>query len=309
MTTVDRSQLSRVVAIANGKGGVGKTSLVASVAGLAAAAGYRVLIVDADPQGDISDDLGLRGAGLSDEGEHLANCLITNSPLRVVVPEARPNLDVITGGEYVSDVAGVLFSRHQKGRNSSAVLADSLAPIANNYDLILIDTPPVDVNLQLLALVAARWLLIPTKADTSSIRGLSSIADRVANARNDNPDLDVLGVVLFDVPSAAKRIRAQASNDITEALGGVAPLFDNAVRSSPATAREARSRGLMVHELAEKVDGAEPFWKQLREGGPQSVERLPGTAPALASDYIGLVDSILTRIAHAESDTPETSIA
>lgn len=309
-TTADRSALTRVVAIANGKGGVGKSSLTASVAGLASTAGYRVLVVDLDAQGDLADDLGLRGAGLSDEGQHLAAALITGTPLQPVVKDARKNLDIVTGGEHLGDVAGVVFARHQSGRDTVPdALARCLAPVAGDYDLVLIDTPPIDVGLQTLALVAARWLLIPTKADTSSIRGLSSIADRVVDARAANPDLDVLGVVLFDVPSNAKRIRQDAAHDIETALGGVAPLFDHVIRSSPATAREARARGLLVHELAEQVEGAEPFWRRLRQGGGKT-ERLPGTAPALAADYIGLVDTVLTRIAEQETtDVTESSIA
>lgn len=237
---------------------------------------------------------------MSDEGEHLTQVLITGGVLAPVVPQARERLDVVCGGEFLADLSGVLLARHRTGRDAPDALAAALAPLAGGYDLVLIDTPPVDVKLQTLALSAARWLLVPTKADTSSIRGLVSIADRVVEARRVNPALEVLGVVLFDVPSGAKRIRQDAAAEIREALGGVAPLFEHMVRSSPATAREARSRGLLVHELAEQVEGAEPFWKSLREGGAPT--RLPGTAPALAGDYIGVVDAILTRIATNEQE-------
>jgi cellulose biosynthesis protein BcsQ len=296
----DRATLTRVVAVANGKGGVGKTSLTASLGGLAAAAGYRVLLVDLDPQGNLGDDLGYIGAGLSDHGQHLAGTLIAGGQLHPVIPAARERLDAISGGEHLTDLAGVLFARHTKGRDSADTLATSLTGIAADYDLVLIDTPPIDTQLQTLALTAARWLLIPTKADTSSIRGLAAIADRVVDARTRNPGLEVLGVVLFDVPSTATRIRQAAADDITTALGGAAPLFDQTIRSSAATAREARQRGLLVHELAEKVEGSQPFWQALRAGTPP--DRLPGTAPALAADYVALVDAILTRISNRENE-------
>jgi chromosome partitioning protein len=294
----ERERLSRVVAVANGKGGVGKTTIAASLGGLAAAAGYRILLVDMDPQGNLGDDLGYLESGHSDDGQALVNALLQGQALTPVVPNARDNLDVICGGDHLTDLAGALFARHSRGGDSTELLASALAPLAADYDLVLIDTPPTDAQLQSLALAAARWLLIPTKADAGSIRGLAGIAERVASVHRINPTLAVLGVVLFDVPTSATRIRAEASTNIEQILGGAAPLFDTTVRNSTAVAREARDRGLLVHELAERVEGAAPFWKALREGRPP--ERLPGSAPALADDFVRLVDAILTRISEQE---------
>ena len=84
-------------------------------------------------------------------------------------------------------------------------------------------------------------------------------------------------------------------------LDGAVPLFPTTVRSSQAVAREARDKGLLVHELAERVQGAKPFWESLKAG--ERPERLPGSAPALAADYVALVDSILLRIAELETGT------
>jgi chromosome partitioning protein len=298
--TYNRDRLSRVVAIANGKGGVGKTTVAASIGGLAAAAGYRVLLVDLDPQGNLGDDLGYLEQGRGDDGQALVNALLTGQSLTPVVPGVRENLDVISGGEALTDLGGALFARHHKGRaaDSLELLAAALAPVAGDYDLVLIDTPPIDAQLQNLALAAARWLLIPTKADASSIRGLANIAERVETAHQVNPSLAVLGVILFDVPTSATRIRASAGENIEQILGGAAPLFETTVRNSTAVAREARDRGLLVHELAGRVEGAAPFWKALREG--RAPERLPGSAPALADDFVRLVDAILTRISEHE---------
>jgi cellulose biosynthesis protein BcsQ len=92
------SSLRRVVCVANGKGGVFKTSLAAHVAGLTAAAGYFMLIVDLDPQGDLSDDLGYFDSDADDHGQGLAAALVTGQPIAPTLRAVRSNLDVVTGG-------------------------------------------------------------------------------------------------------------------------------------------------------------------------------------------------------------------
>ena len=96
--TIDRGALGRVVAIANGKGGVGKTSLTTTLAGLAATAGYRILLIDLDPQGNAGEDLGYTGAGTGDDGAGLVAALAADTALAVTLPQARPGIDVICGG-------------------------------------------------------------------------------------------------------------------------------------------------------------------------------------------------------------------
>lgn len=294
-------RLRRVVCIANGKGGVLKSSIAANVAGLTAAAGYRVLLVDLDPQGDVSDDLGYFDDSRDDAGQALVDALLTGGPAKPTITQVRPNLDVVTGGERLADITAVIVARANRGEPTTALLAQSLAPTAASYDLILIDTPPVDVTLQTLALRAARWLLIPTKADASSIRGIARIAQRVAYARQDGHELDILGVILTGTPASATRVRSGAAEDIESILGGVAPFFPTAIRSSDAVAREARSRGVLVHELAELVEGAEPFWQSLREG--RAPQRAPGSAPALADEYVRLTEYTLQRIDELETQS------
>ncbi|MEJ7831589.1 MAG: ParA family protein [Nocardioides sp.] len=284
--------------VASGKGGVSKTSLTANLAGLAAAAGHRTLIVDLDPQGDISDDLGYFDDPRADDGQHLATSMVTGQPLRALMAEVRANLDVIPGGEHLSDVKGMLLARQARAASTVDLLAKSLSPLAQGYDLVLIDTPPTDDSLQLLALTAARWLLIPTKADTSSIRAIQRIAMRTAETRAQGHIIDILGVVLVGVPTAASRVRSAAERDIQQLLGNVAPLFEGGIRDSAAVARETRAKGVLTHELAEEVEGAEPFWKSLRDGVPPT--RLPGSAPALADDYVRIAEQVLRRIDQLE---------
>lgn len=298
VNTTQAAALARVVCVANGKGGVSKTSVTANVAGLAAAGGFRALLVDLDPQGDLSDDLGYYNNPNDDQGQQLAEALVTGAALSANIISVRDRLDVVSGGAWLGDATEQLAHDLKGGRPAGAVLGAALAPLAAGYDLVLIDTPPIDTTLQTIALAAARWLLIPTRADASSIRGIRRIAERLQNTTH---ELDLLGVVLTGVPTSARRIRADAAADIQAVLGGVAPLLEASIRASDAVARVARDRGLLVHELAEQVEGAQPYWQALREG--HTPTRLPSSAPALADDYVRLTEEVLKRIADLETTT------
>ena len=291
---VTQNSLNRVICVGTGKGGAFKTSLTANAAGLCAAAGHRTLLIDLDPQGDLADDLGYFSDTRLDDGQHLAASMLTGQPLTPLLSEVRPNLDVVPGGDYLADVGGALLARSSRGAASYDLLAKALAPVAEAYDLIFIDTPPTDETLQLLALHASRWLVVPTKEDKSSIRAIQRITQRAAETRAAGHHIDLLGVVLVGVPTAAKRVRSQAAADITGMLDAIAPLFDATIRYSSAAAQSLRNEGILAHEMAIKVEGAEPFWKSLRAG--TSVDRLPGTAPDLAADYVGVVEQLLHEI-------------
>lgn len=295
--SIDRDSLTRVVAIANGKGGVGKTSLCTTLAGLSGAAGYRVLLIDLDPQGNAGEDLGYTSAGLSDDGQGMVTAITGGGDLRPTITACRENLDVICGGEHLDDLSGVLLARHRRGLLPADALARPLSRFlaSTEYDLVLIDCPPGEPNLQLLALGAARWLIIPTRADAASLRGMKRIVERLVEARQSNPALDLLGVALFDLPSSATRVRAQIEVTITEALGGAAPLFTTPIRHSM-SAIAARGQGLLVHEFAEQTS-SEPWWQALREGRRPTT---PGSAPSLAADYGQLAHEVLVRISNLE---------
>ena len=295
--TIDRAALSRVVAIANGKGGVGKTSLATTLAGMAAKADYEILLIDLDPQGNVGEDLGYTGAGVGDNGAGLVAALTNGTP-PVSLPQVRPGIDVICGGEQLDDLAGLLLSRHRRGTPVADTLAGPLAAYLGqrDYDLVIIDCPPGEPNLQLLALGTARWLIIPTRGDAASLKDMSRIAQRLVEARTHNHDLELLGVVLFGIASSATRVKREISAEIKQALGGVAPLFDSTIRHSIA-ATNSRRRGLLIHEHAAELEG-EPFWQALREGRRPSN---PGSAPALAADYAALAHEVLTRISYLET--------
>ncbi|GGO94384.1 hypothetical protein GCM10011584_35290 [Nocardioides phosphati] len=293
------NEMSRVITFATGKGGTGKTSCAANVAGLAAQAGWRTLLIDLDSQANLGHDLGFSEAEGADGGASLVKAVFTGSTLEPVLKQVRHNLDVIPGGSKLDELEDILHGKQRRGEDGRLMLRDSLAGIADQYDLIVIDTPPARRSaLVLLALAAAKWIVIPTKSDRSSIEGLRVLAEQVVGIREVNPDVDVLGAVLFGMGAAATARRRFAADDVKNVLGSEDLLFNSIIRHAEAAADDAREKGRLIHELAEVVHNAEPYWKALKEG--RRPERIAGSAPALAEDYVLLADELLRRIGQAE---------
>jgi chromosome partitioning protein len=290
----------RAIAIANGKGGVGKTTITANLSGLLAAAGYRVLAVDTDPQGNLARDLAYEGDG----GQSLALAIQHGKPLEPL-REVRPNLDVIAGGEALADVAAGAISRSSRGGDLTDVLATRLPQLTTiagePYDFVLIDTPPGDRVLIGIALAAADYLLIPSRSDEASIDGLAVVAERFVAARERNPGLQLLGVALFGTTSRSRRLRDLVRRSIDATLEGVAPVLDSEIRYLESAAVDARRRGQLIHEL----EGAQAQAKtarlqRLRLGRHAGEELLSRDATALAGDYQDLAEELIRRIAVLE---------
>lgn len=305
MHMITRVPLARVVTFANGKGGAGKTSTSVNIAGLAAAAGWRTLLVDLDPQGNAGHDLGYTWADRSDHGQRLVDALVARQQLTPVLNGVRPDLDVICGGEALDDLESVLSGRAQRQQDYRTLLAEALAPLAGGYDLVVIDTPPTRPSLLQLALATTRWIVVPTRPDRSSIEGLRTLAGQIVTARATNPTLEILGAVLFDAGTTSTVVRRNAAEDIAAALDGAAPLFEAIIRHAESAAVEAREKGMLIHELAERFDAAEPYWKALKEG--RTPTRVPGSAPSLAQDYVQLCQEIMATVTTQETQAQEVS--
>ena len=308
--TIDRSALSRVIAVMNGKGGVFKTTLTANLGGLLAYNGQRVLLVDLDPQGNLAEDLGYTGDDRDDRGAALADALQTEGRyLTEPVKQVRPNLDVFVGGPELEKASAFLVTRGSISETTQLALARVLAPIASQYDIVLIDCPPGEEALQTAAAGAARWILAPVKSDASSRRGFEAVADRMQLVRSEradgavgvNPTIGLLGVVLVGVNPSATVVQREARHRIegegAEASGDV---FTATVRHSEATAQAARERGLLVHELDEKNAEA-PKWYQVLKGEAAAASFAPPTATSVADDFQSVTEELIGRLATAES--------
>lgn len=312
--------MRRVVAIANGKGGVGKTTLTAGLAGQLAAGGSRVLVVDTDPQANLARDLGYPPG----DGGNLSLAITHGLPLEVV-RGVRERLDVVPGGPALWDVAPAFTARGARGATLPG-LAPALAKVtpeggadqgepAADYDVVLVDTPPGEPILQELVFGAADFLIIPTRSDEASLDGLVVVAQRFAAARAVNPDLTLLGVVLFGVRAGSTRMIGRVRAALQETLGDAAPVFPTSIRYLESAAVDMRSRGLLPHELTElhRTDTRKRL-SRLREGEPaqtrDSLLSRNTSAEGLAADYAALADEVLAAMkARKGGVTPRLEVA
>lgn len=303
----DRSALTRVCAIINGKGGVGKTTLTANIGGLLALGGWRVLLVDLDFQGNLGRDLGYRLTDGDDNGRALSMAMQFTDQAPAILKDVRPNLDVIVGGEAIEGAAAALQASSQRNNSRDAQLsvARMLAHVARDYDIVLLDCPPANETIQSAAVAAAHYVIIPTKTDPASIDGLEITAGRVLGIKDINPTIDLLGVILFDSSASAKNVRAEISDLIADRLG--APdnsiIFESYVRHAEAVALKARTKGLLVHELDDQVRAAPKWYEQLRNRGEDGMPTtaLPKSAEPVADSLQYIANELASRITEREA--------
>lgn len=283
------------IVFGNGKGGVGKTSICANVAGMAAQSGWNVLAVDLDPQGNLGSDLGYKQAGRSDEGEGLLQAVVTSSPLQPL-RGIRPNLDVICGGRSTTDLLAVLTNRRSVDPSAVGDIAKVLEPLVPDYDLIVIDSPPAGGVAVDAALAAASHLVIPVKFDEGSIDGLELMARQFGAVRETiNPDLKLLGVVLFDFSTQGKVIRHEVRKQLVDELGDAAPVMKSIIRRAERAAYDMRRSGILAHEYRVRADEAAKLTvaERIRKSRAGEADRTSTAAPGLAEDYAKLVTEIL----------------
>lgn len=176
--------------------------------------------------------------------------------------DVRPGVDVLVAGGELKSLAGTLTAKSMSGEDTRLVLAQALAPLAKYYAFIFVDTPPSEVQTQTIALAAARWIVVPVKSDMSSIKALGAVAELLAPAqesngaggvgrgvREVNPGVEIAGILLFDVPSGGKRMLDDAKSNIRDLVGDQIRIFEPVIHQSSKTAKDARDKGLLPHEL------------------------------------------------------------
>jgi chromosome partitioning protein len=184
--------MGKIVSISNQKGGVGKTTTAINLAASLALADQRILLVDLDPQGNLTSGLGLKSA--TGESETIYGSLMSEAPFAPpILPTAVDKLFLIPANRHLAGAEIELVTQpHRESR-----LRNVLAAVRDQYDYVLVDTPPSFGLLTLNALVAADAVLIPLHCEYFALEGIADLVATLKRVRSAlNPRLDIQGVLL-----------------------------------------------------------------------------------------------------------------
>ncbi len=253
-----------VLSVSSLKGGVGKTTVTLGLTSAAFTKGLRTLVVDLDPQSDVSTGMDIQVAG------HLNVADVLASPKEKTVRAAIAPSGWTRGRTGTIDVmvgspSAINFDGPHPSIRDIWKLEEALASVEHDYDLVLIDCPPALGLLTVNGLVAADWALISSEAQYFALQGVQGALDVIEQAKEFyNPDLELLGIVMniADMRTVHSRETYAA---LTEAYGD--KVFDTVIRQSIRYA-ESAERGLSIVDYR----------------------------PDLGADYVALAEEVLDRV-------------
>jgi chromosome partitioning protein len=241
------TQLARVIAFANQKGGVAKTTSTLNLAVALQERGLRVLVVDLDPQGNLTMSQGLNPDSIE---RSMFDVLVHRLPIAEVIHEREVDLAVSS-----IDLAGAeLALSSQIGRERA--LEKSLGAVKPGYDYVLIDTPPSLGLLTINALVASDGVIVPVQCEYLSLRGLVQLENTLSMIReNLNPQVKIVGILptMFDGRTLHSK---EAVEILTENFGPL--VFDTRIRKTVRYA-EAPVKGSSILKYDPRGPAAEAY--------------------------------------------------
>ncbi len=258
------------IAVANQKGGVGKTTTAINLGTALAATGHRTLILDLDPQGNASTGLGVAA---KDRHYSCYDLLVGNCALdEAVIHTQVPRLDLVPATQDLSGAEIELVDLDERTHRLARALRT--AP-EGRWDVVLIDCPPSLGLLTINAMVAVSSVLVPLQCEFFALEGLSQLLQTVERIRaRFNTDLSILGVALT-MYDRRNRLTEQVSEDVRSCLGDLVfkTVIPRNVRLS-----EAPSHGVpaLIYDL--RCAGSEAYMQLARE----LIDRLPAPARVAA---------------------------
>jgi len=280
--------LARVIAIANQKGGVGKTTTAINLGACLASAGHPTLVIDSDPQGNATSALGFP----RDPGRRtLYQALILGEPLeRIIVGAGVERLELVPSDKNLVGAAIELVS--MDGREYR--LRTAIKSVSGKYSYVLIDCPPALDLLSINALAASDSVLVPIQCEYLALEGVSELLDTLMRLRRTvNPSLAIEGILLTmydDRTTLSKQVAA----DLRSFFG--AQVFDTVIPRNVRLA-EAPSHGkpVIVYDIHSK--GAETYISLAKEvisnaekrvgQGPERIDQGAGGAPSASAATAG----------------------
>jgi chromosome partitioning protein len=245
---------ARIVAVANQKGGVGKTTTAINLAACLAEAGERCLLVDLDPQANATSGLGRRANG------HSTLDLLDGVPLaELTVPSSFTNLDLVPAKADLAATSVQLSALAGGERYLSEALAGDAT---GGYGFVFLDCPPAFGSLTVNALAAADRVLVPVQAEYYALEGLSQLLGSIDLVkRRLNPQLGVAGILLTMV-DVRTRLAAEVEQELRSHFGDL--VFTTTVPRSIRLA-EAPSHGVPAIAYDRRSAGAAAYWNVAME--------------------------------------------
>jgi chromosome partitioning protein len=253
MLTIKRKYpMANVIAVANQKGGVAKTTTVIHLGAALAEMGKRVLLVDLDPQGHLAEGFGIVSDTLESE---MSEVLEGSKRIAdIIISAVRPRLDLAPSNIRLSDMELTLVNV----RFRELKLKKALEPMLKLYDYIFLDCPPSLGLLTVNALIAANHVLVPMASEYYSMLGVSLLVKTVQTIKTEgNPELSILGIIHTH---HKRTVHAREVFTRTrEELGNQVHIFETPINDSTRFA-EASGQGRTVFEIAPEIEGAKAYW-------------------------------------------------